>query len=140
MLAIQTEGHLLAGRVDVHLEELAFVTRPRPVGPHVGPAPPGDGPRLAASRGRMDGDIQGIAAPPQDIAVVRLRALEPAQVDVAAVGLVPRVAGKELAVFAVEARLPDTCLAEVAVGRPHEVAGDIREILDGLPVVEEALG
>ena len=92
----------------------------------------------------MNADIERVAHAPQNIAVIGLRTFPPADVDVAAVGLVPRPTrepGRPAGTcLALEPGSTDTGLTEVVHAGPDEVADDIGQPLDGSPALVRFAG
>src|SRR5262245_65887469 len=84
----------------------------------------------------MDGDVHARIGMPEHIAVVRLWSLEPAQVKVTAVGMMPGVSAQEGEFFAIEMHAPNSRLAEVVLRGPHKIADHRWHFIHGLPVLE----
>ena len=89
-LVVQEQPHPLGARVDLHLEVLPFMTRPRPTRQRGRDSPEGGHDGLPVRRGQAHRRVDAIASIPEDVAVIRLRLALSDEVDVAAGRLVIR--------------------------------------------------
>jgi len=110
------------------------MARPGPAGPYVWPAPVGQLRCTFALVWRMYHDAQRPVTP-EHVAIVGLGALEAAQIQVAAVCLVPGVCSQKtcvpLCTYAADPRF-----SQVVKRRPYKVTDYIIEFLDAGPVLE----
>ena len=111
---------------------------------HQWPAPAGDGGFFALRGWVVDRDVEAAdavavavaAALPKDVPIVRLRALESAEVQIAAVGLVPRIVAQEGRSRALEVDTTYACFTEIVQRGPDEITDDVGKPLDRFPVLQ----